>query len=774
VYPPLFRASVLLALLTLATVPTLPAPAGAQTAAPSPAPKPATDLDAFMEKVLARRSVNKTTFNQYVLDETEAFELLGPGRWPLQRMKRDFTWYARDGMHVRSPVRFDGVAVGEAARRDYEREWIEREKERQQRRAQKDAGKPEGAAGADSAAGADDQRAGASGLAGTEPRFVSEAYFMDFKFEPGNYYLAGREKLEGHDVLRIEYYPTHLFNESDDEKRPREMKKDRGDRMEADIDRKMNKTALITLWVDPAEHQIVKYTFDNVWLDFLPGAWLVRIDDLRASMTMGQPFAGVWLPRVMNIHAGVTLATGSFEATYDRSFSNYREGDVKTIIKVPRGSARFYEVPRGSTGFFGVPRGSAIAEEDVPRHGPFVQEQPAGETIREIRIHGNASLTDADVLQLAGVSVGDLVSASTVADIEQRLKQSGRFESVEVRKRYRSLDDPTDVALVLVVHERPGVTSPASGGTGEAPPAWRRLTSRLMFFPILGYEDGYGLTYGGRVSAVDLLSAGERLSVPLSWGGTKRAALEFERTFKTGPLTRVFSSFGIQNRENPHFDTDDQRVELKARAERQFAHLVHTGIEATRSSVSFGPLDDSLWTTGADAAFDTRGDPAFPRNAVVLGGGWSALHVRGLPAINRYNADARGYLGVFRQNVLAGRVQYFHADATLPPYERLLLGGASTLRGFRAGAFDGDKMLVTSAELRAPITSVLHRARLGVTVFVDAARAADFGTGLKDAPWHRGAGAGLFLIAPLVQINLDVAHGFDAGTRLGLATGFSF
>jgi hypothetical protein len=61
-----------------------------------------------------------------------------------------------------------------------------------------------------------------------------------------------------------------------------------------------------------------------------------------------------------------------------------------------------------------------------------------------------------------------------------------------------------------------------------------------------------------------------------------------------------------------------------------------------------------------------------------------------------------------------------------------------------------------------------------VTVFVDAARAADFGTGLKDAPWLRGAGAGLFLIAPLVQINLDVAHGFDAGTRLSLATGFSF
>ena len=38
---------------------------------------------------------------------------------------------------------------------------------------------------------------------------------------------------------------------------------------------------------------------------------------------------------------------------------------------------------------------------------------------------------------------------------------------------------------------------------------------------------------------------------------------------------------------------------------------------------------------------------------------------------------------------------------------------------------------------------------------MDAAKAADFGASLKDAEWHRGAGAGLFLIAPLVKINLD-------------------
>ena len=59
------------------------------------------------------------------------------------------------------------------------------------------------------------------------------------------------------------------------------------------------------------------------------------------------------------------------------------------------------------------------------------------------------------------------MTPSAEKDIEQRLMASRRFDSVEVRKRYRSLDDPTDVAMVLLVHERPGVASEISGG---APP----------------------------------------------------------------------------------------------------------------------------------------------------------------------------------------------------------------------------------------------------------------------------------------------------------------
>ena len=169
---------------------------------------------------------------------------------------------------------------------------------------------------------------------------------------------------------------------------------------------------------------------------------------------------------------------------------------------------------------------------------------PQAEVIGEIRIHGNAFLTDKEVSDFAGIAVGEPLAADGVETVTRRLKDSGKFESVDVRKRYRSLDSTTDVALILVVHEKPGVRSAIGGVNIPGVPdsvarPVGRLRSKLMFLPIISYADGYGFTYGGRVSTVDLLGIDERLSVPLTWGGTRRAALEFERLFKTGPLTRI-------------------------------------------------------------------------------------------------------------------------------------------------------------------------------------------------------------------------------------------
>ena len=345
------RVLVLLA-LTVAVI--CPPDVLAQAPAPKRPAPPTTDLDRFMSKALLRRDVDRKTLSDYVLDEVESFEVLGPGRIPFARMRYEYTWYVRDGMHVRSPVKVNGVPMGEAERRAYENRWVKSEEGRRKFRTEREVKREQAG------------KAPALSVPSiNEPRFISESYFMDFKFEPGNYYLAGKETLDGQQVLKIDYLPEVLFTDDDDksedaevrkqqaEARPKDAKNDgkpkekkvdkrsaqeqeKEKKFEEDFQRKMNKSSQVTLWVDPVSHQIVKYTFENVWLDFLPGGWVVKVDDLRASMEMGQPFPGVWLPRNVSIHAGVSIALGPMELTYKREFSKYRKADVSSKITVPK------------------------------------------------------------------------------------------------------------------------------------------------------------------------------------------------------------------------------------------------------------------------------------------------------------------------------------------------------------------------------------------------------------------------------------------------------
>jgi hypothetical protein len=310
--------------------------------APSASPGPAApgDLDAFMARVLQRRDENWRKLHDYILSETETFSIEGPGKLPLNGFKREYAWYVRDGYLIRSPIRFDGAATPEAERRKYEENWLAQEKKREERARSKSAPEKPADPAADPGAGPSlesfvDQRG--------EPRFISEAYFLQFKFEPGNYYLAGREQYAGREVLKIEYYPTKLFGDEHRKPdagkpaqaaRPSKGKPPKASADEDEIERKMNKVALVTLWIDPAEHQVVKYTFDNIEFGFLPGRWLVRLGDVTASMTMSRAFEGIWLPGQITMHADLTFASGTYGFNYGRSFYDYKKAEVGARIRM--------------------------------------------------------------------------------------------------------------------------------------------------------------------------------------------------------------------------------------------------------------------------------------------------------------------------------------------------------------------------------------------------------------------------------------------------------
>jgi hypothetical protein len=287
------------------------------------------DLDAFMGRVLASRDQNWKKMQQYILDEDERLDVTALDGRRVYGFEREYTWFIRDGFFIRSPLRFDGVTINDSERTAYEERWIRREKRREERsaRGQQDPNDPE----AKSEITVSPEGVQMDIVSGSlEPRFVSAAYFLRFKFDPGHYALAGREQLNGRDVLKIEYYPSKLFTEG--RTRPNRRARERDE----DIEQKMNKVSLVTLWIDPLQHQILQYTFDNIGLDFLPGRSLVRIDEMSASMKMGQAFPDVWLPGNIEMRFGLSTALGALSARYDVTYRDYRLASVTTKIRPPR------------------------------------------------------------------------------------------------------------------------------------------------------------------------------------------------------------------------------------------------------------------------------------------------------------------------------------------------------------------------------------------------------------------------------------------------------
>ena len=401
-----------------------------------------------------------------------------------------------------------------------------------------------------------------------------------------------------------------------------------------------------------------------------------------------------------------------------------------------------------------------------------VAAQTSPGVVGEVRIHGNHTTPDADVLGIIGEVVGKPASDQLIAEIDTRLERSGRFDGIEIRKRYRSIDNPDDILLMVIVDEFPGIDE-FDITQRKVPSPIRRLWTSGMFLPIVRSEDGYGFTYGARVSFVDRLGPRSRISVPLTWGGERQARVQLERSFQSGPIERVAGEFGIGRRENPHYDISDRRITAAARIESAPARWLRFGVGGKRDDVRFADVDDRVTRLGGDVTLDTRVDPAFPRNAIhaVL-----RLERVGFDAgrANQKTADVRGYVGLFGQNVLALRALSITTDTPLPLYEHTLLGGAANLRGYDAGYKAGDNLAAASAELRIPLTSPLNVGRFGVKAFVDWGTIYGVGDKLSDQTFDRGIGGGAYFHLTAFSLSLDVARSLTGNTRFHFGMGMTF
>ena len=395
-------------------------------------------------------------------------------------------------------------------------------------------------------------------------------------------------------------------------------------------------------------------------------------------------------------------------------------------------------------------------------------QTPSPGVVAEVRVHGNHTTPDADVLTIIGDVVGQPATEALIAEVGARLEKSGRFDGVDVRRRYRSIDNQDDILLMVVVDEVPAIT-----GDDLTPGVWKRFRSSGMFMPVLHSDDGYGFTYGVRVSFVDRLGPKSRISIPVTWGGERQARVQLERSFDRGPIERLSGEAGIGRRENPHYEIGDTRTTVKARAESVVQRWLRLGAGGGYDEVKFGELRDRLNRFGGDVTIDTRVDPAFPRNAVHAVFGLERLSFDAGRA-NRRTADVRGYLGLFGQTVLALRGLSITSKDPLPIYEQNLLGGEANLRGFDAGYKADNNLAAVSAELRIPVTSPLSIGRFGVKVFTDAGTAYATGEKLADQTLERGYGGGVYFHMTILSLSLDAAKSRDHKLQWHFGLGVTF
>lgn len=383
-----------------------------------------------------------------------------------------------------------------------------------------------------------------------------------------------------------------------------------------------------------------------------------------------------------------------------------------------------------------------------------------------IQVQGNQLTPDAEIAAMAGLVVGMEADEGLADRARDRLRATGRFRSVEVLRRYASISDATQITLVILIDEGAvSVMSPSPGGDGE-PTVRKRRGPPLMFWPILDYEDGYGLAYGVRTTIPNPAGRGSRLTFPVSWGARKSAAGEFEKPL-TGPvLSRFQIGTSYTQRTHLYYDTDEDRARVWGRVERDLPHHLRVAGGLATESVSLFDVTEQMTTAGANVALDTRIDPWLPGNAAYGRAAWDHLSFQNHPSAERLRLEARGYLATFHHSVLMARIVRDDSDRQLPDYERPLLGGIPTVRGFSAGSVIGDTLTAAQLELRLPLTSPLSVGKLGVSAFFDAGTIYDKGERLSDQVWERGTGGGVWLSATVFRLSLYVAHGLGGSTRV--------
>ena len=397
---------------------------------------------------------------------------------------------------------------------------------------------------------------------------------------------------------------------------------------------------------------------------------------------------------------------------------------------------------------------------------PLVAGSVQAELVVDVRVYGNHNIPLADILALAGPVAGRPATSSLIRDVRRRLEQSGRFAKVEVRKRRLSIENSSEVLLVIVVEEH------AEMSAGSLTASTTDLTSSGSWVPVLDVRDGR-YTLGARFNLENTFGPSSRISVPVSWGGDRQARVEIERSFENAPVARVAGGGGVHS-SNPAFGEGSTRGDVWARVESEPRSWLRAGGEARVADVK-SAVEEKFTTVGADLVVDTRARKPDPKNGVYAALGFQRLsfdatsvaadeNTRGTMSASRMTFDGRAYVGIFKMTVLGVRADPASPDQPMPPLNQTVLGGIPSLRGSDAGSRANDNLAGAAVEMIVPLSKPNSLGQMGVKVFADTTAVYSSGESLADQQFGRAYGAGVYLDGSGFSMGLDVGWPEQGGT----------
>jgi outer membrane protein insertion porin family len=237
-----------------------------------------------------------------------------------------------------------------------------------------------------------------------------------------------------------------------------------------------------------------------------------------------------------------------------------------------------------------------------------------------------------------------------------------------------------------------------------------------FFTPILETSHPFGWIGGLKWTVPNFRGRREKIQLLMELGGINRGLFFWSNPWFGGKL-RLFTSICLQQRifKYTYHDMDTAFHEKETSCSwtigRNFGRIFQSGFRSHYqqfwtdfpSIMISSNSTDNLLSTELFTEVDTRDWPLYPKTGLYLQSWMRWVYHDRNALFRRTGIECRGYVPIFRDNILAAQFAGQWSDGTVPVYQRIHLGGGETIRGYSKGSLAGENSLMASIEYRFPI-----------------------------------------------------------------------